>query len=140
MSNEERICLALLGWKRQGKDWHSRPAHIKETRKRKGCAPEVVIVDDYERKGEHDVFVAPDGGEIWVCGCDRTNTRWPDFTTLDGCAEFERALYQRDELEPYFRHLLEVHNTKDQPRYVYLLATPTERVAACIRVLDEAGL
>lgn len=70
--------------------------------------------------------------------------RQHDFTTLDGCAEFERELARRGWLHRYIAVvvLCSIHDGKTHrsDAEVALLAAPADRVRACLRVMEEAGL
>ncbi len=71
------------------------------------------------------------------------------FRTLDGCAEFERELARRDMDSPtsllwgpkgYICQLQNVRDPMAGEARTLLLATPEQRVRACLRVMEEAGL
>lgn len=73
---------------------------------------------------------------------------FPDFATLDGCRLFENVLVDRDLLAEYAKHLSSLLTGLDYtigynqtPSWQWcLMAPPAQRVAACLKVLDEAGL
>jgi len=81
-----------------------------------------------------DGRVAFQGGEQYRI----ETTDWPNLTTLDGCAEFERELVNlvsRRCAYPFGRYL-SILSVGGHP----ILATPEQRVRACLRVMEEAGL
>ena len=118
-----RICVELLGW------------HVATDEDR-------IAMDPYRHNyrwhlidGEPCLFV---GGAI------------PDLTRLDGCRAFEDALLARGLLylpdeggcfeHTYIRKLMIVYRQVDSIANYYtaaLRATPAQRVAACIAVLEE---
>lgn len=73
----------------------------------------------------------------------------PDFTTLDGCRLFEDALYASGRLDAYIGALCDsIDPDGDAPSrlsplqqaQICILATPAQRVAACVQVIRKAGL
>jgi hypothetical protein len=115
MTDTERIAVALLGW------------HFIQTTN--------TNYRHYSRDGKNAYIYG---------GGDNKPAGWPDFTTLDGCAEFERAL----STIPRYNHYVDILDEITSPprstngwedAWALILATPSQRVAACIRVLDEVG-
>jgi len=125
MTQTERIAVALLGW-----------APVETP---------YVLTRGYKQRG---------GKVSNVCQANgHGDGDWPDFATLDGCRLFEDALMSRALLNRYVVEILRPEVTvfqsvrvDDVPRKIIraarvcLRATCEQRVAACIRVLDEAGL
>jgi hypothetical protein len=71
----------------------------------------------------------------------------PDFATLDGCRLFEEALFEKLSAGAYrYGQILTAircgyEDWQDGPVFdCCLKATPAQRVAACVRVIQEAGL
>lgn len=124
MTDTERIATALMGWM--------------EIKRPIGAPIEGRF---YRLPNAHS--------QSWVCAFDGGDWRgpgdWPDFTTLDGARLFEDALANgvgqftgAGALTRYVMHLQEAD--PESARFSGLRATPAQRVAACLRVLDEAGL
>jgi len=130
MTQTERIAVALLGW-----------APVETP---------YVLTRGYKQR---------DGKVSNVCqanGYGHGDGDWPDFDTLDGCRLFEDALMSRALLHRYLLEILRpeaevfkslgfddqqlVHRKIMMVALVCLVATCEQRVAACIRVLDEEGL
>jgi len=129
MTQTERIAVALLGW-----------APVETP---------YVLTRGYKQRG---------GKVSNVCQANgHGDGDWPDFATLDGCRLFEDALMSRALLHRYlleilrpeaarFKSLGAENDQQSVPQkimmaaLVCLVATCEQRVAACIRVLDEAGL
>jgi len=125
MTQTERIAVALLGW-----------APVETP---------YVLTRGYKQRG---------GKVSNVCQANgHGDGDWPDFATLDGCRLFEDALMSRALLNRYVVEILRPEVTvfqsgrvDDVPRKIIkasmmcLRATCEQRVAACIRVLDGAGL
>lgn len=130
MTDTELIATKLLGWVAEGRGYYHREYHRSF----------MVYLD-----GDGRARIDPTGD-------------WPDFTTLDGCREFELALCDRGLLVQYFELLDAVSMAGDEirakglwkhespiPSHIYRLyvcfnASPDQRVAACVRVIQEAGL
>ncbi len=118
MSPTERIAVALLGWTYKC-EWRGASVF---------------------NQGTNEARVVRATGEGWPA--DRCDTSWPDLTTLDGCRLFEDALRLRGFIngqKGYMNRLREVIDIDDEAN-VCFFATPAQRVAACLRTLDEAGL
>lgn len=123
MTDTERIATALLGW-------IPRDTPMGETQHGKF----------YRLPGSHSqewACVFPDGS--WK-GFD-----WPAFTTLDGCRQFEDALAEgvghftgSGALQRYIHFLQD--GTAEHSHVAALRATTDKRIAACLKVLDEARL
>jgi len=119
VTQTERIAVALLGW-----------APVETP---------YVLTRGYKQR---------DGKVSNVCqanGYGHGDGDWPDFDTLDGCRLFEDALMSRALLHRYVLEILDdqqlvVPRKIIRAARVCLRATCEQRVAACIRVLDEAGL
>lgn len=113
-----RIATGLLGWEKKDSGPHGDDFRL--------CKPTacVTFTKNY-RSIMHEWSANGEGPYL------------PDLTTLDGCAEFERELARmepingtRDVFDLYHGYLEEygVHP---------LLATPEQRVQACLRVMEE---
>jgi hypothetical protein len=133
MTDTERIATALLGWRR-GVAWPSlknRPYRWYQLGEHRALRSDVIGIDEFD----HVAFIRS------PC------STWPDFTTLDGCRLFEDALfaklpagcYRYGQIITMIR--LGLAGFDGHPLYDSCLkATPAQRVAACLHVLDEAGL
>ena len=116
MTPTERIAVELLGWVLEGKGFN--------------------FSGNRYRKGEIKANVGLDGVARFSPG-----NVWPDLTTLDGCRAFEDALLRDGLLGRYrlelrdmgYTHLPKVTSVAE----MIFMANPTQRVAACIAVLDE---
>lgn len=119
MTPTERIATALLGWvKEEVSPWPQRNSY---------------------RKSHMAVCVNPSTGQ-------GPHGTWPDFTTLDGCREMEDALEAKGLHLRYVHFIEELTMIVDRSTngwdesWSMMRATATQRVAACLRTLDEGGL
>ena len=84
---------------------------------------------------------------IWIDGSWTGDDDFPRFSTRDGCAEFERALVEREDLiRQYCVELTLFSGAEPEPGNEWagiamacLYATPEQRVKACLAVLDARG-
>lgn len=119
----ERIATALLGWAKT-----KRGSYMKE-------ATEVRVNPDGTLEDSH---TPPHMGK-WTHS-------WPDLRSLDDCRRFEDALVTEKLLGTYRLALLaiydvnEIHQGSSWACWVMLRSTAEQRVAACLRVLDEVKL
>jgi len=140
VKNEERIATGLLGWDEilcgESAVWE-----------------EHQVDGPLYRKNKTEVWIEP-RSQAWYRrthpNC-QNQENWPNFATLDGARLFEDALAERSLLGEYRKALLDLTklhepvalfpaNSMSWACWVMLRATPEQRVAACIAVMDEAGL
>jgi len=134
MSNTERIAVGLLGWQ-----WAMDCQY--------GSRFERIIKDTRQ-----SVLIERSSGRAIAFGGRHYDGPWPDFTTLDGVRLFEDALRDLGYGLQYRQALWVVRNrdtglpvdlTNIDPHTSMqcgIFSTPEQRVAACIAVMDEAGL
>lgn len=127
-TDTERIAVALLGWKLSATDKHYRLLTHPD------CNGKVTFQSD-----DPQPFINIGRGGI----------RWPDFTTLDGCRQFENALAESGLFHRYRLALIFLDTNPEETRvsalnsggtfaeYRLVMATPAQRVVACLEVLDE---
>lgn len=134
MTSTERIATALLGWKATAITHSLNPSLVRFER----------IVDGSRQSAYVDMATGTPSARYG------TLTKWPNLTTLDGCRLFEDALSQVRKNWPngdfidairLYREALVVIVHEGEPRRLewacILFATPAQRVAACIKLLDE---
>ncbi len=63
------VAEKVMGWVRGGANDQTKPAHVKETRKRPGEPAEIVDVLDWGQKGPHD-YLTLGAVRVWLCGCE----------------------------------------------------------------------
>jgi hypothetical protein len=126
MSDTELIATKLLGW------------------------------EDASAIGKKSGYYKRPDGELFHCDAIKNprSQAWPDFTTLDGCRLFERSLANALHFSSYAHALwsevadqfinpdtaLDTYPNPVAVSRVCIFATPAQRVAACVRVIVEAGL
>jgi hypothetical protein len=134
MTETERIAVELLGWEQI----HTNDSRLWE---------EYQVDGPLYRKSATEVWIQPTTG-TWSRRTHHTSPSqeyWPDFTTLDGCRLFEEELRKRFMLHSfrrigYLSALQKEFQKDDHGAYEgesILMATPDQRVAACLRVLDQ---
>lgn len=143
MTPTEIIATKLLGWERTAITHNLNPGFSRFER----------IVDDRRQSAFVDIEtgMAPArAGHL---------SKWPDFTTLDGCAEFESALIERRLWLLYLSALTNL-SMKEEPlprgedyapmkeveiiaalsSLCILRAKPAQRVTSCLKVIEQAKL
>lgn len=129
-TDAERIAVTLLGWKRVPIE-NSPDARLYRAA-------------NYGQQYESPGHTGPRSA-IFNHSTGRMEGGMPDFTTLDGCRLFENAPAEgvghftgSGALQRYIHFLQE--GTAEHSHIAALRATPEHRVAACLRVIREAGL